>query len=126
MTIRKKPEGGLELVPGLGANSIRTILLVFVISMHPLGRSLLSTVGIRYPDEQKLSVATEKTDQADKRLAVLSEDVRDLKDSFNLLRADKAIVNAKLDDLAKTVNGFKIDLGELRQHVDFKSTNNTK
>lgn len=110
MTARRKPDSGeLEIVRwGLGTNGFRVALLVLVLSMHPLGRSILSTVGFRFPDEQKITVAAEaskdlgtKVDELSKDLARVKDDVKDVKTTVN--------------NLQTTVSGFQVDFDKYRK-----------
>lgn len=122
MTVRKKETGEtMEIIPGMGTKTFRTFLLVLVISMHPLGRQILGTVGFKFPDEQKLVVATEKAADANKDTQQLKEDVKDLKDAILRITASSLIINTKLDEVSKTIGGFKIDLDELRRHISINT-----
>lgn len=122
MTARRKETGEMELIPGMGTKSFRVALLMLVISMHPLGRQILGTVGFKFPDEQKLVVATEKAADTSKDTQQLKEDVKDLKDAILRITASSLIINTKLDDVGKTIGGFKIDLDDLRKHITIDTT----
>jgi hypothetical protein len=93
-----------------------------VLSQHPLGRQLLGTFGFKYPDEQKLVVATEKASDNEKRMEMMMSSVKDMQESLALLRADRAMTQAKLEELGKTVSGFRIDLDEFRKHINIQAT----
>lgn len=118
MTVRQHhgkdgPSNNLEIVKwGMSTNVFRMALLVLVLSMHPLGRQVLGTFGFKFPDEQKLVVATDEAKAVKQDIASLQKDVTDLKDVATRTTANNAIINAKLDRLESTFTGFQVDFNK--------------
>lgn len=121
MTIRNKEFGVKDVTQwATGTHGFRILLLILVLSMHPIGRGLLSSFGFKFPDEQKITVAAEqafavKTDVTKVQLSVdeIRKDVDGLKQDASQQRANYAIINTKLDKLSTDFGGFQI---EFRKH----------
>lgn len=119
MTARRKEPGDLEIVQfGLGTKSFRVALLILVVSMHPLGRQMLATFGFEFPDQRKLTVATEESKTVTSDIKVLKDDVKELKDNMVQTKSDTAVINQKLDGLQRTFTGFTIDFDKYRPHKE--------
>lgn len=107
------PTTNLEIVKwGMSTNVFRMVLLIFVFSMHPLGRQVLGTFGFKFPDEQKLIVATDEAKGLRSDVEVLKSDVKDLRDTARSVRDNNTIINNKLDELSRTFVGFQIDFNK--------------
>lgn len=118
MTVKKKANGDFDIVKqGLGTNGFRFALLVLVVSMHPLGRQLLGTFGFEFPDQRKLTEATTEAQNVRRDIENLKENVKEIKDSSEINRANNAIVNTKLDRLDQTFTGFQVDFNKLRSET---------
>lgn len=120
MTVRNKAKHELELVgPGanvinylLGPSGFRFLVLILVLTMHPLGRQILGTFGFEFPDQRKLTLAAEKVSVTEAQLNGLVEDVKDLKQNMLALKAGDMILNSKVDNLEHTFHGFQIDFNK--------------
>lgn len=121
MTVRKAPategeEGLLQVVDRtLGTKSFRTIILLLILSMHPVGRQILGTVGFEFPDQKKLTVAADEALKLQNNLVTIAETVKDLKSDMATVKANNAIINAKVDRLEQTFTGFQIDFNKYRK-----------
>jgi peptidoglycan hydrolase CwlO-like protein len=123
MTVKRQPaetvDGSdkLELVKwGLSTNVFRLVLVVLVLSMHPIGRGLLSSFGFKFPDEQKITEAATQASAAKSELGQVQAsindvkfDVTDLRKSVADTRANYTIINEKLDRLSTDFTGFQIE-----------------
>lgn len=64
MTAKRKPNGELEVVhPGISAQTFRYALLALVLTMHPLGRQALRSLGFELPEPPPAVELTKKVDQ---------------------------------------------------------------
>lgn len=90
----------------------RIVILVLVLSMHPLGRQLLGTFGFKFPDERSLTVATEQATAAKTELGQLTDSVRELKSDVASIKANNLILNSKVDRLDQAFTGFQIDFNK--------------
>lgn len=129
MTLRRKtPEGKDEIVKvsllrmALGQEGFRLALIILVFSMHPVGRSVLSSFGFKFPDEQKIAVVATEAQGAKNELSQLSagvlklhEDVDAVKDDVAALKANFAITNNKLDKLSVDFTGFQVTFNKKAQ-----------
>lgn len=101
MTVKRRDNGDLEIIRwGLGTNGFRLVLLVLVLSMHPLGRGFLNTFGFKFPDEQKIIVTAEQASQ-------LTLKVDKLTDELTRMQTDMKDVRTSVSGLQATVSGFQ-------------------
>lgn len=120
MTIRKKNKetGEEELTKVnvwqvlLSTQGFRLVLIILVVSMHPVGRQLLGTFGFEFPDQRKLSVAAEEAKSSKAEITAISESVKEIKSDIASLKANNAIINQKVDTLDQTFRGFQIDFNK--------------
>lgn len=110
MTVRRKESGELSIVKwGMGTSGFRVVLLVMVMSMHPVGRGILNTFGFKFQDEQKINTAAEEARNAKTELNALSNTATEVRQDVASLKANMAILNSKVDRLDQTVTGFQVD-----------------
>lgn len=122
MTVKKKPttddakDGAfLEVVDRtLGTKGFRLAMLALLLSMHPLGRQILGTVGFKFPDEQKITVAAEQASQSKTEIGMLVESVKELGRDVSAIKANNAILNAKVDRLDQAFTGFQVDFNRYK------------
>jgi len=133
MTVKRKPDSDeLEITgPAMwkllaAKGGYRTVLIVLVLSMHPIGRQILGTFGLQFPDQREVTMAASETQQAKVVLSNLTTDVKEMKSGLTAdiaglkldvanLKANSAIFNSKLDALDQTFTGFKIDFNKYRE-----------
>lgn len=96
----------------LGQNGWKIILIVLILSQHPIGRGVLSSLGFDWQDTKKINVATEQTKEAKTEISQISEAVKEIRADVTTLKANNAIVNEKVDNLKSEFQGFKIDFGK--------------
>lgn len=109
MTARRKDDGTLEVInAGLGSNTFRIFVTVLLLSMHPLGRSVLERAGFEFPKSEIQETAFQQV--AGIRTDVLTiknglnnvhAEVEDVKHDVESLKVHSAITQAKLDKLVK-------------------------
>lgn len=110
MTIKKKPTGELEEVKqSLTTNSFRWALLFLVLSMHPVGRSFLGTMGFVLPDQ-----ASEKRTQEE--VQHLKEDLAAVKQDIAKVKEDVGDVKTSVDTLRVAITGFQVDFDKYKKH----------
>lgn len=125
MTIRRKQpkhDGEIEVVEQeiknpwlrllLGQNGWKLIILILILTQHPLGRGVLSTLGFEFPDTKKISVAAETASQTKSDLTQIADSVKEIQKDVTSLKANNAILNAKVDTLDQTFRGFQIDFSK--------------
>lgn len=120
MTVRKKNKETGEITEQtvplkdlfLGTPTFRTIIILLLLSMHPIGRQLLGTFGFEFPDQKKLTVAAEEATASKHELTAIAEDVKEMKADVAALKANNTIVNEKVDTLRSEFSGFKIDFSK--------------
>lgn len=118
-----EPENGTKISLGpLGTVSFRTIILVLIGSMHPLGRQVLGTFGFEFPDQRKLVEAAQQASAVSTSLGEIKSDVNTLKSDVAILKTDLALlktdvsmVKAKQETLQTSVTGFQIDFDRFRR-----------
>lgn len=99
-----------KIISGLGG--YRVLLIVLIASQHPVGRQLLGTFGFEFPDQRKLTVATEEAKGAKDQLTGMAVSINDIKADVASLKANNAIINEKVDRLDKTFTGFQVDFNK--------------
>lgn len=109
MTVKKKSTGELEEVGwGWSTKTFRIAILVAVLSMHPLGRSVLKLVGFQIPEEKAQLETKDEVGQ-------VKDEVAQLKDDFKELKAEVKETNRNVDALAKSFGGFQVDFEKYRK-----------
>lgn len=120
MTAKRKDSGDLEIVRwGMGTNGFRVALLVLVLSMHPLGRGLLSTFGFKFADDQKITVTNEQA-------GVLTSKVDEITKDLTRLKDDVREVKSNVSNLQNSVTGFQVDFERYKPKVVTPPTNLTE
>jgi outer membrane murein-binding lipoprotein Lpp len=121
MTVRRKtPDGHEELVKLpvlkmlLGQEGFRLALIIMVASMHPVGRGFLSGFGFKFQDEKKIEEAATEAKGNKTELQLLTESVKEIQSDITSIKANNAIINAKVDGLDQTFRGFQIDFNKFR------------
>lgn len=117
MTVKKKSEDSSELQIvkwGIGTNGFRVVLLVLVLSMHPIGRGFLTGFGFQFPDQKKLEEATKETTALTFNVKGLTESMHDVQNDIQAIKANNAILNSKVDSLDQTFTGFRVDFQKYR------------
>lgn len=129
MTIRKtnKTTGEVtaEQVTLLGfltsAAGWRIVIVILILSMHPIGRGFLAGFGFKFPDEKLITVAAEESKVAKSEISSIADSIKDIKSDISSLKANNAILNAKVDGMEQTFRGFQIDFNKWKPATD-KST----
>lgn len=96
----------------LGTPSFRTIILALILSQHPLGRQLLGTFGFEFPDQRKAAFTAEQATAAKQEIASIADTVKNIQTDVASLKANNAILNAKVDNMEQTFRGFQIDFNK--------------
>ena len=98
----------------LGTPSFRTIIILLLVSMHPVGRQLLGTFGFEFPDQRKLTVAAAEASASKHELTQIAEDMKEMKDNLAGLKTQVSSIDKKQTDLDSTFRGFQIDFNKWR------------
>jgi hypothetical protein len=126
MTIRKTNKATGEITSEnytilgllLGTGGFRLVITLLLISMHPIGRGFLSGFGFKFPDEKLLAVAAEKTRDTSHELTAIADSVKSIQTDITSLKANNAILNAKVDNMDQIFRGFQVDFNKWKPKSD--------
>lgn len=134
MTIRRKKttaDGEVEVIESpitnpwlrllLSTHGWRLVILLMILSMHPLGRGILAVVGFEFPDTRKIAVAAENANATKAELTTISDAVREIRADVTNLKASNSILQTKVDGVSEKqtalelkVTGFQVDWNKWR------------
>ncbi len=112
---KETPHDGFSLLRnGLGVGGFRSIVLILLLSMHPVGRQILGTFGFEFPDQKKLSVAAEQASTVKQDVQALTISLNEVRTDLNTIKANYSSMNTKVDSLDRSFQGFQVDFQKLK------------
>lgn len=115
MTERLKKTGSTLWDMFSGPNGPRTIIIILVASMHPIGRSVLATFGFEFPDQKKLTVAADQAIVAQRQNNDLASEMSTLKTDMTKLVVKVDTMGEKVESLSQRFGVFQIDFDKYRK-----------